>query len=35
MFDGLRVDVATVKERLARIEDWIAGRFREEAVHES
>ena len=33
--DGLRVDVATVMERLARIEGWIAGRFREEAVHES
>ena len=33
--DGLRVDVATVKERLARIEGWIAGRFREEAAHEA
>ena len=33
--DGLRVDVGTVKERLARIEGWPAGRFREEAAHES
>ena len=25
-------DVADLRERLARIEGWIAGRFREEAV---
>ena len=31
-FDSLRGDMATVKERLARIEGWIAGRFREETT---
>jgi len=27
--DDLRVDMANVKERLAHIEGWIQGRFRE------
>ncbi len=28
--DRLQEDLASVKERLSRIEGWIAGRFREE-----
>ena len=29
MFDGLRRDIYAISERLARIEGWIEGRFRE------
>ena len=31
MFDSLRRDIYAISERLARIEGWIEGRFRENA----
>ena len=31
-FDVLQAEVGAIKERLARIKDWIAGRFREEVA---
>ena len=30
--DRIEVDLTSVKERLSRIEGWIAGRFREEGI---
>ena len=30
--DRIEVDLTSVKERLSRLEGWIAGRFREEGI---